>query len=573
MPPWSADPSDAEQVARDRRDVHANAASRSPWPAGAAACPAASVPVFGGVVLDVTGLRGLVASTRPQASSRSTPARSDPHLEADLASTGSVSGTSRRASSSPPSAVGSPAAAPASTRPATARSRTWSSGSRSCSPTAGSCARAGRRRRPSDPTSTSCSSVPRARSASSPGCGCEPTPTPPAERRAAYTFESFADGIEACRRVLRAGATPAVMRLYDAIESAARGGAVTALRCTLLVLDEGDELHRRRHDGSRGRRAVRTVRRRRGARRRMAGAPQRHQRAAGSDAQGLRRRHDGDRRAVEPAGVALRRRARGAAGGAVRRRSRRVTSRTATPTAPASTSRSSPSRRPTRSSARTSRCGTPASAPCWPAAGTCRTTTASASTAPASSPRRSGRDRGARGPEAGARPDRHPEPRQARDCHPPFGPPAVAVKTRVHSARGRPVNRWDVPAHPARWCRWCSPSRSRSRPASPPTTTTAARGRARARRGRRVRHRCRMRRLAATAGDAAQPRHGDRGRHVPGRPSRLHRRPAGPVGHRSLVRRDLQPQLRARRRSRSAACSVSACSRAGSSRPGRKSPE
>jgi alkyldihydroxyacetonephosphate synthase len=62
---------------------------------------------------------------------------------------------------------------------------------------------------------------------------------PPAERRAAWTFATFADGIEACRRVLRSGATPAVLRLYDADESArAHGG--DGVRSTLLVLDEGE---------------------------------------------------------------------------------------------------------------------------------------------------------------------------------------------------------------------------------------------------------------------------------------------------------------------------------------------
>ena len=67
-------------------------------------------------------------------------------------------------------------------------------------------------------------------------------PRPSSERRAAYTFDTFADGIEACRRVLRAGATPAVMRLYDAVESAGSGRGGDGTRCTLLVLDEGDEL-------------------------------------------------------------------------------------------------------------------------------------------------------------------------------------------------------------------------------------------------------------------------------------------------------------------------------------------
>lgn len=63
-------------------------------------------------------------------------------------------------------------------------------------------------------------------------------PLPEAEQRAAYRFDDFASGIEACRLVLRRGATPAVLRLYDGPESArGRGGDGTT--CTLLVLDEG----------------------------------------------------------------------------------------------------------------------------------------------------------------------------------------------------------------------------------------------------------------------------------------------------------------------------------------------
>ena len=57
---------------------------------------------------------------------------------------------------------------------------------------------------------------------------------------AAYSLDSMEVGIEACRRIVRDGATPAVMRLYDAIESKrSHGGDGT--RCTLLVLDEGDD--------------------------------------------------------------------------------------------------------------------------------------------------------------------------------------------------------------------------------------------------------------------------------------------------------------------------------------------
>lgn len=58
-------------------------------------------------------------------------------------------------------------------------------------------------------------------------------------RRAAYHFPSLTAGFEACRRVLRRGATPAVLRLYDGFESA-RGRGGDGSTCTLLVLDEGD---------------------------------------------------------------------------------------------------------------------------------------------------------------------------------------------------------------------------------------------------------------------------------------------------------------------------------------------
>jgi alkyldihydroxyacetonephosphate synthase len=63
-------------------------------------------------------------------------------------------------------------------------------------------------------------------------------PRPPAERRAAYCFRDFTAGLDACRRILRRGATPAVLRLYDPVEAGrsfeVEGGAA------LIVLDEGD---------------------------------------------------------------------------------------------------------------------------------------------------------------------------------------------------------------------------------------------------------------------------------------------------------------------------------------------
>ena len=63
-------------------------------------------------------------------------------------------------------------------------------------------------------------------------------PAPTAERRADYSFESFEAGLEVCRRILRRGATPAVLRLYDAAESARTFDL--AERAVLIVVDEGD---------------------------------------------------------------------------------------------------------------------------------------------------------------------------------------------------------------------------------------------------------------------------------------------------------------------------------------------
>jgi alkyldihydroxyacetonephosphate synthase len=62
-------------------------------------------------------------------------------------------------------------------------------------------------------------------------------PAPPAERRSARGFASFADGLDACRRILRRGAQPAVLRLYDETETT-RTFSVGSN--ALVVLDEGD---------------------------------------------------------------------------------------------------------------------------------------------------------------------------------------------------------------------------------------------------------------------------------------------------------------------------------------------
>jgi len=63
-------------------------------------------------------------------------------------------------------------------------------------------------------------------------------PVPPAEGRRAFAFTGFAEGLEVCRRVLQRGGTPAVLRLYDHTESARN--FELADQCVLVVLDEAD---------------------------------------------------------------------------------------------------------------------------------------------------------------------------------------------------------------------------------------------------------------------------------------------------------------------------------------------
>ena len=62
---------------------------------------------------------------------------------------------------------------------------------------------------------------------------------PDFERRGAFSFDTFAAGLEACRAILQRGARPAVLRLYDEIESR-RNFEIDG--CALIVLDEGDRL-------------------------------------------------------------------------------------------------------------------------------------------------------------------------------------------------------------------------------------------------------------------------------------------------------------------------------------------
>ena len=63
-------------------------------------------------------------------------------------------------------------------------------------------------------------------------------PLPEHAKGLAFGFETFAQGLDACRRILQRGATPAVLRLYDKLESKVHfDHPETNL---LLIADEGD---------------------------------------------------------------------------------------------------------------------------------------------------------------------------------------------------------------------------------------------------------------------------------------------------------------------------------------------
>jgi alkyldihydroxyacetonephosphate synthase len=63
-------------------------------------------------------------------------------------------------------------------------------------------------------------------------------PVPASEDRRVFGFSTFADGLDACRRILRRGATPAVLRLYDRTESGRSFEQPDTN--VLIVLDEAD---------------------------------------------------------------------------------------------------------------------------------------------------------------------------------------------------------------------------------------------------------------------------------------------------------------------------------------------
>lgn len=66
-------------------------------------------------------------------------------------------------------------------------------------------------------------------------------PAPQSQRVGAYAFGSFETGLEWCRKIMRRGARPAVLRLYDAIESD-RHYQTGDKTCVAIVMDEGDQI-------------------------------------------------------------------------------------------------------------------------------------------------------------------------------------------------------------------------------------------------------------------------------------------------------------------------------------------
>lgn len=65
-------------------------------------------------------------------------------------------------------------------------------------------------------------------------------PAPEKRETAAYELDSFGDGLEAVRRLMRTGLRPAVIRLYDPLESLRNfGERVTQGKCALVFVFEG----------------------------------------------------------------------------------------------------------------------------------------------------------------------------------------------------------------------------------------------------------------------------------------------------------------------------------------------
>ena len=163
-----------------------------------------------------------------------------------------------------------------------------------------------------------------------------PAPSADAARRVTAS-PSFADGLDACRRILQRGATPAVLRLYDA-DRGRRATSRLGEQHVLLVLDEGDAHARRRGHAVVAEECADADGARRRAGRRAGSSTATTCPRSSAIVERLRRRHDGDRGPLAgPARRSTPRRPPRSSRSTARSRRRR-TSRTRTPTARASTS-------------------------------------------------------------------------------------------------------------------------------------------------------------------------------------------------------------------------------------------
>ena len=249
--------------------------------AGRSGVSGGSVPLHGGVVLDLSALSGIVdvdddvAGARRARRARSATSSRTSCAPSHGVTLGhwpqSIDAVDRRRLARVPRAR-------ASSRPATGRSRTWCSGSTSSSPTAPSCSTGGAPRAAVGPDLNQVFVGSEGTLGVITGARLRLHPAPPRDANGSVRgSRRFGDGLDACRRIVQRGATPAVLRLYDEIESQRnfRQRLVRAARARRRRRRD-----RRRGDGGR-RRGVRrrSMSTRRRARRPVARAPQRRGRA------------------------------------------------------------------------------------------------------------------------------------------------------------------------------------------------------------------------------------------------------------------------------------------------------